>query len=85
LEQIFAVTDGGDPRDMNTERAVAAGTQYYARPGRMAIVVSDLASLRKPSRGTTDRDTLIALRPELHRSEGVRAAWEEHHPRLRAG
>ena len=48
-------------------------------------MVSDLASLRKPSRGTTDRGTLIALRPELHRSEGVRAAWEEHHPRLRAG
>ena len=70
---------------MNTERAVAARTQYYARPGRRAIVVSDLASLRGLSRGTADRDTLIAVWPELHRPEGVRQAWDDHHPRLRAG
>ncbi len=85
MEQSFVMTGGGDPGDMNTERAVAVRTQYYARPGRRAIVVSDLASLRRPSRGTADRDTLIAMWPELHRPEGVRQAWEEHHPRLRAG
>ena len=35
--------------------------------------------------GYLDRDTLIAVWPELHLPEGVRQAWEEHHPRLRAG
>ena len=30
-----------------------------------------------------DRDTLIALWPELHLPKGVRQAWEEHHPQLR--
>ena len=79
------MTGGGDSGDMNTERAVAARTQYYARPGRRAIVVSDLASLRGPSRGTADRDTLMGVRPEPHRPEGVRQARDEHRPRLRAG
>jgi hypothetical protein len=37
---------------MNAERAVAVRTQYQARPGRRVIVVTDLASLRGPSRGT---------------------------------
>jgi hypothetical protein len=31
-----------------------------------------------------DRDTLIALWPELHLPRGVRRAWEDHHPVLRA-
>ncbi|MGH3070129.1 MAG: hypothetical protein ACRDMI_16310 [Streptosporangiaceae bacterium] len=31
-----------------------------------------------------DRDTLIALWPDLHLPRGVRQAWEEHHPVLRA-
>ena len=34
--------------------------------------------------GYLDRETLIAVWPELRRPEGVQA-WEEHHPRLRAG
>lgn len=113
---------------MNAQPAVAVRTEHYARPGRRAIAVSDLASLRGPSRGTAelplrlywsgpspvfdlqdpdmrrwlyqivlreasrpedltgylDRDTLIAVWPELHLPKGVRQAWEEHHPRLRA-
>ncbi len=48
-------------------------------------MVSDLASLRGPSRGTADRDTLMGVRPEPHRPEGVRQARDEHRPRLRAG
>jgi hypothetical protein len=112
---------------MNADAAVAVRTQYQARPGRRVIVVTDLASLRGPSRGTVvlplrlywsgpspvfdldvpylrlwlyqivlreaarsedltgylDRDTLIALWPELHLPRGVRQAWEEHHPQLR--
>ena len=31
-----------------------------------------------------DRDTLIAVWPDLHLPRGVRRAWEEHHPVLRA-
>jgi hypothetical protein len=45
--------------------------------------------LREASRpedltGYLDRDTLIALWPELHLPAGVRRAWEERHPQLRA-
>jgi hypothetical protein len=45
--------------------------------------------LREASRphdltGYLDRDTLIAVWPELHLPEGARQAWEEHHPQLRA-
>jgi hypothetical protein len=113
---------------MNAERAVAVRTRYQARPGRRVIVVTDLASLRGPSRGTVelplrlywsgpspvfdlgepylrrwlyqivlreasrpddltrylDRATLIGLWPELHLPKGVRQAWEERHPQLRA-
>ena len=45
--------------------------------------------LREASRpedltGYLDRDTLIAVWPELHLPKGVRQAWEEHHPQLGA-
>ena len=45
--------------------------------------------LREASRpqdltGYLDRDTLIAVRPELHLPKGARQAWDEHHPQLRA-
>lgn len=113
---------------MSAEGAVAVRTRYQARPGRRVIVVTDLASLRGPSRGRVelplrlywsgpglvfdldvpylrrwlyqivlreasrpedltgylDRDTLIALWPELYLPRGVRQAWEELHPQLRA-
>ncbi|MGH3181982.1 MAG: hypothetical protein ACRDOE_08765, partial [Streptosporangiaceae bacterium] len=111
-----------------TVRPVAMRTQDQARPGRRAIVVTDLADLRGPASGIIelplwlywsgpspafdlgkpfmrrwlyqivlreaarpedltsylDRDTLIALWPDLHLPRGVRQAWEEHHPVLRA-
>jgi hypothetical protein len=115
-------------RQRSAEGAVAVRTQYQARPGRRVIVVTDLGSLRGPSRGSVqlplrlywsgrspvfdldvpylrrwlyqivlreasrpedltgylDRDTLIVLWPELYLPRGVRRAWEEHHPQLRA-
>ena len=45
--------------------------------------------LREASRpedltGYLDRDTLMALWPELHLPRGVRRAWEDHHSVLRA-
>jgi len=113
---------------MDAVRPVAVRTQYQARPGRRAIVVTDLASLRGPVRGTVelplrlfwsgpdrtfdlgkpfmrrwlyqtvlreasrpedlirylDGGTLIALWPDLGLPSGVRQAWEDHHPVLRA-
>ena len=39
---------------MGTAGAVAVRTQYYARPGRRAVVVTDLASLRGPVHGTVE-------------------------------
>lgn len=108
--------------------AVAVRTQHPARPGRRAIVVTDLDSLHGPAEGVVklplwlywsvpspafdlgkpfmrrwlyeivlreaaqpedlttylDRTTLIALWPRLYLPKGVRQAWEEHHPVLRA-
>jgi hypothetical protein len=45
--------------------------------------------LREASRpedltGYLDGDALIAAWPDLHLPSGVRQAWEEHHPALRA-
>jgi hypothetical protein len=113
---------------MDAAGAIAVRTQYQARPGRRAIVVTDLASLGGPVRGTVelplrlfwsspdrtfdlgspfmrrwlyqtvlreasrpedltrylDGATLIALWPDLRLPPGVRQAWQDHHPVLRA-
>jgi hypothetical protein len=113
---------------MDTAQATAVRTHYQARPGRRALVITDLASLRGPVQGTItlplrlfwspagqafDLDNpfmlrsmyetvlqeavdpeelttylnggkLIAMWPELYLPKGVRRAWEEHHPVLRA-
>ena len=37
---------------MDVKQAAAVRTQYEARPGRRAIVVTDLADLRGPAHGT---------------------------------
>jgi hypothetical protein len=39
---------------MGAEAVVAVRTQHQARPGRRAIVVTDLASLRGPANGTVE-------------------------------
>ena len=113
---------------MSADGAAAVRTRYQARPVRRVIVVTDMASLRGPSRGQVElplrlywsgpspvfdmdvpylrrclyqivlreagrhedltgylgRDTLIALWPELYLPRGVRQAWEELQPPLRA-
>jgi hypothetical protein len=112
---------------MDTVQTAAVWTSCEVRPGRRALVVSDLGSLRGPQHGTVelplwlywsgpspafdldhpalrrwlyeivlreasspedlanylDRDTLIALWPELYLHKSVRLAWEEQHPVLR--
>ena len=113
---------------MDTGHVTAVRTAHQARPGRLAVVVTDLADLRGPAHGTVtlplrlywsgpspafdldepdlchwlyeivlreaaepgelatflNGDVLVAVWRELQLPEGVRRAWEEHHPVLRA-
>ena len=113
---------------MDTLQTAAVWAPGEARPGRRALVISDLAELRGPAGGrvelpvrlfwsapdrTFDLDQpfmlrsmyetvlgqasrpedlagylnaglLISVWPQLHLPKGVRRAWEEHHPVLRA-
>jgi hypothetical protein len=113
---------------VDTVRPVAVQTQHQARPGRRAIVVTDLADLRGPADGVVElplrlfwsspdrmfdlgrpfmlrslyetvlqeasrpedltsylnSGTLIRVWPELYLPKGVRRAWEDQHPALRA-
>jgi hypothetical protein len=55
----------------------------YLRRWLYQIVLRE-ASRPEDLTGYLDRDTLIALWPELALPKGVRQAWEEHHPQLRA-
>ncbi len=101
---------------------------YQSRPGRRAVVITSLADLRGPAKGTVelqlwlfwsapghtfdladrdmrrwlyqtvlreasrpedltaylDGDMLIALWPDLYLPKGVRQAWQDQHPVLRA-
>jgi hypothetical protein len=129
LEQSFAQLAGAAILSyMDTAQVAAVRTQYQARPGRPAIVVTDLADLRGPAHGTVklplrlywsgpspafdldDTDLcrwlyeivlreaadpeelttylnggkLVEVWPRLFLPEGVRRAWEEYHPVLRA-
>jgi hypothetical protein len=122
------VRERGYSMTMNDGRPLAVRTRYQARPGRRAIVVTDLASLHGPAHGIVvlplrlywspsgrqwDLDKpymlqsmyqtvlneavypeeltsylnagkLIEAWPHLFLPKGVRQAWEEHHPVLRA-
>ena len=112
---------------MVTVRAARPRALYQARPGREALVVTDLADLQGPATGTVelplwlcwypDRtfdlgepgmlrwmyqtvlreaaraedlttylngDLLVALWRDLFLPKGVRRAWEDQHPALRA-
>jgi hypothetical protein len=113
---------------MDTGHVTAVRTAHQARPGRRAIVVTDLADLRGPVHGTItlplrlywsgpspafdldepdlcrwlyeivlreaaqpgeltaflNGDVLVSVWRDLHLPPGVRHAWEEHHPVLRA-
>jgi hypothetical protein len=51
---------------------------------RLYQIVLQEASRPEDLTGYLDRDTLISLWPQLYLPRGVRQAWEEHHPGLRA-
>jgi DNA invertase Pin-like site-specific DNA recombinase len=69
---------------------------YWSPPGRVfdlddafmlrSLYQTVLGEAARPEDLTSylDRDTLIRIWPELHLPKGVRRAWEEHHPVLRA-
>lgn len=112
---------------MTTAQVTRPRAPYQARPGRSAVVATDLAGLRGPTTGRVelpirlfwypDRtfdldepgmliwmyqtvlreassaedltaylngDTLVALWRDLFLPKGVRRAWEDRHPVLRA-
>lgn len=113
---------------MSTEPVIAERSQYFARPGRRAIVILDLADLHGPTEGMVElplwmywsspghefdlgdpdmrswlyqtvlreacsaedltiylaADILIGLWPQLYLPQGIRDAWEERHPVLKA-
>ena len=112
---------------MTVEQTATLPAPQQARPGRRALVVTDLAALAGPTTGSVelplrlfwcpdrtfdlaapgmlawmyqtvlreatrpedltdflDGTTLVALWPDLFLPRGVRAAWEEQHPVLRA-
>lgn len=107
--------------------ALRPRVRFEARPGRSAVVASDLTTLHGPVHGVVelplrlfwqpdrrididvpgvlawmyetvlreaasvveledwlDGPTLVSLWPQLFLPRGVRAAWEQRHPRLRA-
>jgi hypothetical protein len=125
----------GNTAAMATQRAPSSGvpapaflSRYPSRPGRRALVATDLGDLRGPAAGPAglplrlfwslpghqfdlddadarrwyyetvlreatrpedltahlDGATLVGLWPELFLPKGVRRAWEEQHPPLRA-
>jgi hypothetical protein len=55
----------------------------YLRRWMYQIVLRE-ASCPEDLTGYLDQDMLIAVWPELALPKGVRQAWEEHHPQLRA-
>jgi DNA invertase Pin-like site-specific DNA recombinase len=69
---------------------------YWSPPGRVfdlddafmlrSLYQTVLGEAARPEDLTSylDRDTLIRIWPDLHLPKGVRRAWEEHHPVLRA-
>jgi hypothetical protein len=57
--------------------------ELYMRRWLYQIVLRE-ASRPEDLTGYLDRDTLIGVWPGLVLPRGVRQAWEEHHPQLRA-
>lgn len=121
-----AATTGPTPSSATSGQAYLS--RYLSRPGRRALVASDLADLHGPAVGTVelplrlfwslpghqfnlddpdvlrwyyqtvlreatrpddltdylDGASLVRLWPDLFLPKGVRRAWEEQHPSLRA-
>jgi len=94
--RVIVVTDLADLRGPASGPVTLPLRLYWSPPGRVfdlddpyllrSMYQTVLGEAARPEDLTShlDRDTLIAVWPDLHLPKGVRQAWEEHHPMLRA-
>jgi len=94
--RVIVVTDLADLRGPAHGPVTLPLRLYWSPPGRVfdlddpyllrSMYQTVLGEAARPEDLTShlDRDTLIAIWPDLHLPKGVRQAWEEHHPVLRA-
>ena len=90
------VTDLADLRGPARGTATLPLRLYWSPPGRVfdlddpyqlrSMYQTVLGEAARPEdlTGHLDHDTLIAVWPDLYLPKGVRQAWEEQHPVLRA-
>jgi hypothetical protein len=94
--RVLVVGDLADLRGPASGAVVLPLRLYWSPPGRvfdlgdpfvlrsMYQVVLGEAVRAEELTGYLDRDTLVAVWPDLYLPKGVRQAWEERHPALRA-
>lgn len=94
--RVIVVTDMADLRGPAHGTITLPLRLYWSPPGRVfdldepyqlrSMYQTVLGEAARPEdlTGHLDRDTLIAVWPDLHLPKGVRQAWEEQHPVLRA-
>jgi DNA invertase Pin-like site-specific DNA recombinase len=94
--RVIVVTDLADLRGPAHGTVTLPLRLYWSPPGRvfdlddpftlrsMYQVVLGEAARPEDLTSYLDRDTLVAAWPDLHLPRGVREAWEEYHPMLRA-
>lgn len=94
--RVIVVTDLADLRGPAGGTVTLPLRLYWSPPGRVfdlddpfilrSMYQTVLGEAARPEDLTShlDRDTLIRVWPDLHLPKGVRQAWEEHHPVLRA-
>jgi DNA invertase Pin-like site-specific DNA recombinase len=94
--RVIVVTDLADLRGPASGTVTLPLRLYWSPPGRVfdlddpfmlrSLYQTVLGEAARPEDLTShlDRDTLISIWPDLHLPKGVRQAWEEHHPVLRA-
>jgi DNA invertase Pin-like site-specific DNA recombinase len=94
--RVIVVTDLADLRGPAHSTVTLPLRLYWSPPGRVfdlddpftlrSMYQTVLGEAARPEDLTMhlDRDTLIAVWPDLHLPKGVRQAWEEYHPMLRA-
>lgn len=94
--RVIVVTDLADLRGPAHGTVTLPLWLYWSPPGRVfdlddpymlrSMYQTMLGEAARPEDLTShlDRDALIAVWPDLYLPKGVRRAWEEHHPVLRA-
>jgi DNA invertase Pin-like site-specific DNA recombinase len=94
--RVIVVTDLADLRGPANGTVTLPLWLYWSPAGRVfdlndpfmlrSMYQTVLGEAARPEDLTShlDRDTLIRIWPDLHLPKGVRQAWEEHHPVLRA-